>query len=153
MHLELVRYSSGPDDSLGLLFVVHGLDRRFLCYTLEDEHRGVKLRGETRIPEGTYTLALRTTGGMHAQYARRFDFHRGMLWVCNVPGFTWIYLHIGNDEGDTDGCPLLGDQVLQNVTGKGRLLRSTEAYHRVYPPIAEALLEGRACTITVIDQA
>ena len=52
MKLEVLRFSSQSDSTLGLLFdVTNG--REFLCYTIEDEARETKVMGETRIPAGT----------------------------------------------------------------------------------------------------
>ena len=73
MKLEVLRFSNGSDSTNGILFEVedkadnpHGegfaCKRKFLAYTLEDEYREEKKYGETRIPEGTYELGLRTTG-------------------------------------------------------------------------------------------
>ena len=48
MKLEVIRYSSQKDSTLGMLFdVTKG--RKFLCFTLEDEARRTKVKGETRI--------------------------------------------------------------------------------------------------------
>ena len=50
MKLEVIRFSSEPDSTNGLLFSVEDGERNFLCYTLEDEQRDSKVYGETRIP-------------------------------------------------------------------------------------------------------
>jgi len=58
MELEVLRISSGEDSTSGLLFDVTN-NRKFLCYTLEDEHRdsyNEKIMSETRIPAGTMSL-------------------------------------------------------------------------------------------------
>ena len=88
MKLEVIRFSSQNDSTLGLLFdVTHG--RKFLCFTLEDEARDTKVMGETRIPAGIYDLKLRTEGGYHNRFLKKFGpaFHKGMIWVQNVPNF------------------------------------------------------------------
>ena len=59
MKLEVIRFSSQNDSTLGLLFDVTD-GRKFLCFTLEDEARDTKVMGETRIPAGIYDLKLRT---------------------------------------------------------------------------------------------
>lgn len=82
MRLELYRYSSQKDSTLGLLFLVNDETNKksFLCFTLEDEKREVKVYGETRIPEGTYQIKYRKEGGHHIKYSKRFEsIHRGML--------------------------------------------------------------------------
>ena len=55
MKLEVQRFSSQSNSTLGMLFDVTGTPK-FLCYTLEDEFRENKVSGETRIPSGTYNV-------------------------------------------------------------------------------------------------
>lgn len=136
MNLLVKRYKSTPNATLGKLLI----DGVFECYTLEDEFRAVKVRGETRIPAGTYKLGLRTEGSTHFQYAKRFpDIHKGMLHVLNVPNFQWILIHIGNTEKDTDGCLLVGEERDEE---KMTILRSTIAYRKMYPKVCNAVLGG-----------
>ena len=54
MTLKLLRFHHSPKDTLGLLFI----NEDFAAFTLEDEFRAEKVRGETRIPEGTYEIEL-----------------------------------------------------------------------------------------------
>lgn len=150
MELEVLRYSSGEETTLGLLSIID-VPRvpTFLCYTLEDEYRARKVAGETRIPAGTYKVTLRTIGGKNARYAKRFpDMHKGMLWVRNVPGFKYILIHIGNDEDDTEGCLLVGNSVTENLVGVGIIGASKNAYSRIYPLIADRIAAGEEVTIT-----
>ncbi len=74
MELEVIRISSGTDSTNGILLELdrtanaphaegYRCKRTFLAYTLEDEQRNKKVYGETRIPNGTYKLGLRKTGG------------------------------------------------------------------------------------------
>lgn len=152
MKLEVLRFSSDTKSTLGLLFDVTN-QRKFLCFTLEDEFREKKVRGETRIPAGTYNITLRTVGGTNKRYNEKFgtDFNKGMLWVRNVPNFEYILIHIGNKESHTDGCLLVGDTQTQNKTKSGFIGASTEAYKRIYPPIANQILDGGSVSITYID--
>ena len=152
MKLEVLRVSSGEDSTLGILFdVTEG--RKFLCYTLEDEYREVKLRGETRIPSGTYEIGFRKEGGFHAKYQKRFtDIHKGMLQINNVPGFDYILIHCGNTDEHTAGCLLVGNTQVSNVEQKdGFIGQSTAAYKTIYPNIAKVLEQGKVVTITYID--
>ena len=156
MKLEVLRISSQKDSTSGILFDVTGGDRKFLCYTLEDEHRPIseKVMGETRIPSGTYKITLRTVGGFHSRYSKKYgDMHKGMLWVRDVPGFEYILIHTGNTDEHTAGCLLVGDTQTQNITKSkdGFIGSSVNAYKRIYPPIAEALDKGKQVTITYID--
>jgi hypothetical protein len=153
MKLEVLRFSSSSDSTLGLLFdITKG--REFLCFTLEDEYREVKVKGETRIPAGTYRITLRKEGGFNAKYAEKFkQIHKGMLWVRDVPEFEYILIHCGNDDSHTAGCLLVGDSSQENIRHKGFIGSSTQAYSRIYPKIAAALEAGEAVSITYTDYA
>lgn len=136
MTLELHRYGFGRDSTIGRLSV----GGEFECFTLEDERRTVKVRGETCIPPGRYRIIYRTEGGLHQKYSERFpEDHRGMLWLQDVPNFQWVYIHIGNREDHTDGCPLVGDQIVALADGEFEIARSTAAYTRLYAKVAAAL--------------
>jgi len=152
MELEVLRISSQADSTNGILFdVTEG--RRFLCYTLEDEHRETKVMSETRIPAGTYKITLRTVGGFDARYTKKYgEMHKGMLWVRNVPNFEYILIHTGNTDEHTAGCLLVGSSQQENLSKRdGFIGASGTAYKRIYPPIAAALEAGEEVTITYID--
>ena len=155
MKLEVIRFSSEADSTSGLLFdVTNG--RKFLAYTLEDEYRdsyNKKVMAETRIPAGTYKIILRTIGRIHNNYTKRFaDIHKGTLHVIDVPNFKYILIHCGNTDEHTAGCLLVGDTQTNNQIKKdGFIGSSTNAYKRVYPPIAEALENGEEVSIEYRD--
>ena len=152
MKLEVLRFSSEKDSTNGLLFDVSD-GRSFLCYTLEDEHRDKKVMAETRIPAGTYRITLRTTGGFHGRYLKKYgSMHKGMLWVRDVPNFEYILIHTGNTDEHTAGCLIVGDSQQTNFgESDGFIGSSTQAYKRIYPPIAAALEAEEEVTITYID--
>ena len=153
MELEVLRFSSQEDSTSGLLFEIGDLGRRFLCYTLEDERRALKVKGETRVPAGTYKIKLRKEGGFHARYTKKYGgFHRGMLHICDVPNFEWILLHTGNTDEHTAGCLIVGDSQENNIIIKdGFIGKSGNAYKRIYPAIAKAIELNEEVTITYID--
>ena len=152
-NLEVLRYSSGVDSTLGLLFINDANGREFLSYTLEDEFREEKVSAETRIPEGTYDIKLRTEGGFHNRYSAKFGtpWHRGMLHVQDVPGFEYILIHTGNTDEHTMGCLLVADSSTQNITKDGFVGASVSAYKRIYPDLAQWLVDGNKLSITYID--
>ena len=153
MKLEVLRFSSHSDSTLGMLFDVTN-KREFICFTLEDEHRDEKIMHETRIPAGTYQLKLRTVGGFHERYKNKYgSTHKGMIHVQDVPGFKYILWHTGNNDDHTSGCLLLGDTSQQNITKAGFIGASTDAYKRVYPLIAEAIECGDEVKVEYKDFA
>ena len=154
MRLELYRFSSQNESTIGILYLVNNETNQkdFLCFTLEDEKRSVKVYGETRIPKGTYQIEYRKEGGYHNKYSKRFpSIHRGMLEVRDVPNFTHILLHCGNTDDDTDGCLLVGNVVSQNITKDGFLGQSTDCYKRIYPILADILDKQKHLSIKIIN--
>ena len=152
MKLQVLRFSSQKDSTSGLLFdITDGI--KFLCYTLEDEYREEKIMTETRIPQGTYKIKLRTVGGMDKKYSKRYPgIHKGMLEVCDVPNFKYILIHCGNTDDHTAGCLLVGDSQENNVIIKnGFIGKSSNAYKRIYPNIAKALVRNEEVIIKYVD--
>jgi hypothetical protein len=119
---------------------------RTIVATLEDEIRATKIACLTAIPKGTYKLELRNEGKMTRRYAKRFpDVHKGMIWLRNVPGYTFVYIHIGNFVEDTDGCILVGERARSRS-----LQSSTSAYLKIYPKIVK-MIEEEGCQIVIRD--
>lgn len=150
MKLELVRYGFGVDSTLGKL----SIDGTFACFTLEDERRVKKVKGETAIPHGNYVVTFRVEGGFHARYQKAHpDIHEGMLWIRDVPGFEYILIHQGNTDDDTAGCVLVGARAMVTLDGEFNLQDSRIAYRHVYPKVAAALLRGEPVTIGIRELA
>lgn len=153
MKLKVLRFSSEKDSTHGLLFEENDLGNQFLCYTLEDEQRALKVRGETRVPAGVYNVELRKEGGFHERYSKKYPgLHRGMLHVVDVPNFEYILIHTGNTDEHTAGCLIVGDSQENNgVLKDGFVGKSVNAYRRIYPRIAKAIESGKQVTIKYID--
>ena len=153
MKLKVLRFSSQGDSTSGLLFSEDETGLSFMCYTLEDENRVLKVRGETRVPAGTYKIELRAEGGFHQRYNKKYGkMHKGMLHVTNVPNFEYILIHTGNTDEHTAGCLLVGDSQENNVIIKdGFVGKSVNAYKRIYPNIAKALEKGEDVSIEYVD--
>lgn len=149
MNLHSYRFGKGDDSTLSTLFV----EDVFECFILEDELRRVKIRGETAIPAGRYEIKLRTNSArFEKKYSRRFPgLHEGMLWLQDVPNFTDVYIHIGNDDGDTDGCPLTGEVPQVYPDGEFTVGRSTAAYKRLYKKVIAALHRNERVFIHIYD--
>ena len=123
MILTIHRYENGTG-VLGLLFI----NDEFQCYTLEPENC---------IPKGVYPVTFRTWGGFHSRYKKRFpEFHKGTLWIRDVPGRKYILIHIGNLIEDTEGCILVGDSVYSDNISY--LSNSTQAYKKLYQKVIQA---------------
>ena len=145
MKLTVVRTQFGTDATNGLLFI----DGIFECYTLEDQYQAVKVMHETCIPEGTYDIKFRKTGGFHAKYTERYkNAHYGMLHIQDVPNFTYILIHTGNTDEHTSGCLIVGEtQQDLEVSKDGFIGSSAVAYKKMYAKVAGQLLQGKDVTI------
>lgn len=148
MLIKLKRIVSNKNETLGMFII----NDEYECMSLEDQKQDVKVYGETRIPPGTYEIKFRREGRMHVKYSNRFPtFHQGMLHIQNIPNFEWVYIHIGNDDDDTLGCPLVGCVPNKSKDGTITLQNSTDAYTRLYKKVSEALLNNEKVYIEIKD--
>jgi len=144
MEIKVFRYNSDVDHTNSIILI----DGKYQCDGLEDEYRSFKKKHETRIPDGSYKIKLRTEGGFHQKYRKKFGhWHQGMLWIKDVPGFEYILIHIGNDDGDTSGCLIVGSA---GKNDQNWIASSTTAYKALYPKIRNAILRYEKVTIEFI---
>ena len=150
--LKLWRFSSREHSTLGLMVAGDPVPgKHFRCFTLEDEHRDVKVAGKTRIPEGRYEIKKRYGSPAFGHLDQKYDWHDGMLHLQDVPGFTWIYLHPGNTHEHTEGCILVGDGAKSNIPGEGAVTNSRDAYERLYKEVSAMLDTGKRVFIQIED--
>ncbi len=99
MIIHLMRNKYYTDCTIGELLIN---DKHF-GYTLEDAVRAdkIKIKGETAISAGFYRVSV----SMSARFKKE------MIEIHNVPMFKGIRIHGGNNNEDTEGCPLLGKNV------------------------------------------
>jgi hypothetical protein len=121
---------------------------------VEDEYREVKVKGETRIPNGVYELDLRISPHFSKEYFAddhgylskykdaRFKTEHLMIWVKDVPGFEFILLHWGNLDDSTDGCYCVGCNFATFGTQKG-VSGSRAKYLEVYPVIYQMIVKNK----------
>jgi len=151
--ITLVRFMHDKETTLGLLY----LEGRFMCYTLEDTYKAVKVKKETRIPAGIYPIDFHISAPptrLTQKYRNRkslkgiFTHH---LEVKNVPDFNNVYLHIGNDHGDTDGCILMANGISADTLHKS-IVSSEKAYISFYQKIRKRLEQGEKVRIIIHDE-
>lgn len=155
MNLTLYRDSKGKDSTIGRLTIGDMVSEYLFCYVVEDEKRRTKVAGETRIPAGRYEIKLRRGTPMGKRYDKLYSEvgHDGMLELQGVDNFSFIYIHIGNDEADTEGCLLVNyNSYLDPVNGGGSGGRSTDAYLDLYRIIYPKLVLGEKVYITIKDE-
>jgi hypothetical protein len=124
-------------------------------FTLEDQHRDVKVKGDTRIPAGIYPLKIHKadtplTLKHRKVYGPWFKYH---IEIADIPNFSGVYIHAGNDELHTEGCVLGGDSILNNmIVSRNQLLSSMAAIKRFYTDIYPRLEAGEVCTLEIRDE-
>ncbi|MDH5561886.1 MAG: DUF5675 family protein [Deltaproteobacteria bacterium] len=149
MELILKRVCDDHQSTSGYLYI----DGTIFCATLEDGFRHEKIKGITRIPAGRYRLDLRKGSPMSLKYQSRYQTN-GMLWLKDVPGFQFVYIHIGNTDEDSRGCILVGSLIQQNIS-KGSLsqkvLGSAMVYKDLWSTLAPLIEDGSEVFITILD--
>ena len=61
MKIQVKRLGDNGNATIGAMYI-NGI---FRCFTIEDEERAVKVKGETRVPNGKYLVGFRKEGGYH----------------------------------------------------------------------------------------
>ena len=140
MEVYVKRSRQGKNSTLSELYI--GGER--ICYVLEDSVREEKIKGSTAIPAGRYKLAFRRLGGMHSRYQKLFpSFHRGMIQLMDVPNFSYIYIHMGNNFADTSGCLLVGNiKRYDKDWDDYEIYESRKAYIPLYKRLAAMMEKG-----------
>lgn len=134
MELKLNRIFLGSSATIGELLV----NDKHLCDTLEDRVRpeGEKVYGKTAIPEGTYEVKL--------THSPRFK--KILPEILNVPNFSGIRIHKGNQSSKTEGCVLVGtwDGKKEDWISDSKI-----AFNKLMSLLQEATDKKEPITITI----
>lgn len=127
--LTLTRIAKRADYTIGILEDENGSK---ICDTLEPTWRNykggeLKVPKKSAVPEGTYPVVVTKS--------RRFG--RYLPLLVGVPGFEGIRIHSGNTSDDTEGCILVGQnlmvgKVLWSRITMEKLMRLIENEERVF---------------------
>ena len=125
MRLTLKRIANRKDYCIGKLYI----NGKYFCDTLEDVDRGLddsmsedeikqlKVKTQTAIPVGIYTVLL--------TYSPKYK--KVMPLINNVKGYSGIRIHSGNSSKDTEGCLLVGKNTVI-----GRLTDSRNTFNALF---------------------
>lgn len=109
--LTLTRIAKRADYTIGRLEDENGVK---ICDTLEPKYRDykggeLKVPRKSAVPEGTYQVVV----------TKSKKFGKYLPLLVGVPGFEGIRIHSGNTVNDTEGCILVGQNLI-----KGKVLLS-----------------------------
>ncbi len=146
-HIEVQRYPSESDWTLSEFYILGQL----FGFGIEDEYRDIKVKGETRIPNGIYEMVLTNSPKFSNSYfcskripeiskvaTPEFTEPHKLITLKNVPNFERVLWHWGNTDDDTDGCYIVGSS-LGYVKGQRAVLGSRRKYEQVYPVISSLI--------------
>lgn len=131
MKLELIRIANRPTYCIGKLYI----DGEYFCDVIEDTDRGLddsmsvdeilkkKIKGETAIPTGHYSIEI--------TYSPKYK--RMMPLLIGVKGYSGIRIHSGNTSKDTEGCLLVGRNTVV-----GMVTDSRNTYQRLFARLQNA---------------
>lgn len=138
LNIVIKRKNFTDNSTSGDLFI----DHKFCCHTLEDVVREVKgrpveewkIKGKTAIPTGKYVCVI--------TWSNRFK--KLLPLLLDVPGFSGVRIHSGNDAEDTEGCILVGMTSRPDWIGNSR-----NAFNLVFDAIQNAEDIGKTVTVEV----
>lgn len=136
------------ESTLGVLIV----DGKPFGFVIEDEHRDVKVKGETRIPAGRYKLGLQMDQTpLTERYQKKYSWFKKHIELKDVPNFTGVYIHVGNFESDTAGCQVIGKKAHIHPTGFSNS-ESVKCFKELYELVYPLLERGENVYYTIIDE-
>ncbi len=149
-YIPIGRYLYTTRTTIGRLNLPVQDGGQVFCHTLEDTVRayGIKVPGETALPEGIYKVVI--------SMSTRFKRLMPMLYTepnkyeikAGGIGFKGVRFHGGNTHKDSEGCPLVAFNYINDHTIQGNAEKALTA------KIQEYLLKGNVFVkITNLPQA
>lgn len=153
MILLLERIAMRENYTIGHLYRYDSPEgKTYICDTCEDRVRpqGVKIKHKTAIPEGEYKFSMDTVSPKYSDFKRypyAKEYGGKMPRLLNVPMFEGILIHPGNDENDTSGCILVGENKV-----KGRVINSQSTWKKLMVMLTEAKNRHESFTIRIVNR-
>ena len=113
-----------------------------------EEIKRIKIKGNTCIPYGTYTITLDVVSPKFGSKSYYKEVCNGKVpRLLNVKGFDGILIHVGNGPNGhrlTEGCILIGRNTI-----KGGLTEGKKYFQLLYNKMLEAKKRGEKVTIEI----
>lgn len=149
MELRVRRIALKDNYTIGKLYI----NGEYFCDCCEDRVRDFtkesKVQNKTAIPYGTYEITLDVRSAKFSDFkkypwSKEYDGYLPRL--TNVPLFLGVLIHPGNDEQDTSGCLLVGENKVV-----GKVINSTKTFHRLmHEHLIPANKRGEKIYITIV---
>ena len=157
MKLRLERKYKSSNYCIDKLYI----NNEYFSDALEDPDRGltdtmsleeikkIKIKGNTCIPYGTYTITLDVISPKFGSKSYYKEVCNGKVpRLLNVKGFDGILIHVGdgpNGHKLTEGCILIGRNTI-----KGGLTEGKKYFQLLYNQMLEAKKRGEKIKITIV---
>lgn len=155
MKLKLIRSYLGPKYTIGHLYI----NGQYFCDVIEDQDRGLissmskeeisnkKIKHQTAIPYGRYTITLKVVSPKY-QVKSKYKFTNGrMPRLLSVPGFEGILIHPGTTQEDSSGCLIVG--LNKQV---GRVTDSFATFQKLWNILEQANKRNELISIEIIKK-
>ena len=114
-----------------------------------EEIKKIKIKGNTCIPYGTYTITLDVVSPKFGSKSYYKEVCNGKVpRLLNVKGFEGILIHVGdgpNGHKLTEGCILVGRNTI-----KGGLTEGKKYFQLLYNQMLKAKNKGEEIKITIV---
>lgn len=134
MKLTLKRIAKKNLYTIGKLYI----DGKYFADTIEDKDRGlkqtmpleeitsIKVKNETAIPTGTYSVNMNIVSPKFKDRAWAKPYNGKIPRLINVPGFDGVLIHPGTDQNSTSGCVIIGQNKVV-----GKVINSQATFKRL----------------------
>lgn len=125
-HIDIIRDSYTARSTIGKLYTAG----EYFSYTLEDTVRasGIKVPGETAIPAGTYKWQVTHSSRFKRDMICIYTEDNGYELKSQDISFKGLRIHGGNTHENTEGCPLVAKNYINENTIQGTMEKELTAW-------------------------
>ena len=150
------RKNQGNNSTIGDIYEVISGVWKWFSHIVEDDSTGIK--GDKRIPAGKFELKIHPIETPKTVIFKEtsMPYLERFIEVCGIPGFDLVFVHVLNDELDTEGCQgpndIMGNNNTLTLAGKKLGASSSAATKRFYDKVYPHLKAGGKAFYEVRDE-